>query len=292
MGIAPVFKIGVMVESFRKGLRGGLESAAALGVQGVQFYATNGETHFERLRGPALAEFKTMLCDMSLEVSAVCGDFGGHGFEREEGIRKRIEDTTRVIDLAVELGCPVVTTHIGVIPSELAHPRRAILANACRELGGYAYARGVVLAIETGPEPAAVLGAFISQLGLPGGIGVNFDPANLVMVCREDIPAAVQILAPHIAHTHAKDGLNLRPVDAEKLYASFAGDHDPSFNPDDYIRETPLGSGAVPFPSYLCALSAVGYSGYLTVERECGAQPQQDIESAVQFLTTLIARNV
>lgn len=278
------FKIGVMVESFRAGLRGGLEAAAALGVQGIQFYATTGETHHKLMHGLALTELKAMLRDLHLEVSAVCGDFGSHGFSHEAENASRIENTLRVIELATQLDCPIVTTHIGVIPANLDHPRRATLAKACTELGRFAHAHGSVLAIETGPEPAAVLGDFITQLDLPGGIGVNFDPANLVMVCREDIPAAVRTLAPHIVHTHAKDGINLRPVDAEKLYGMFAGKHDSDFSPSDYIRETPLGAGAVPFPSYLAALKEIGYCGYLTVERECGNQPDRDIEMAVRFL--------
>jgi hypothetical protein len=41
-----MFKIGVMVESFRKGLDGGLKAAAEVGADGVQIYATSGETHF------------------------------------------------------------------------------------------------------------------------------------------------------------------------------------------------------------------------------------------------------
>lgn len=279
------FKIGVIIESFRAGLRGGLEAAAEVGVQGIQFYATLGETHFERLQGKAFAEFQAILRDLRLDVSAVCADFGGHGFANESDNGVRLANTRRIIELARSLNCSVVTTHIGVIPTSADHPRRSVLATACRELGRFAHAHDVTLAIETGPEPAVILREFIDALELPGGIGVNFDPANLVMVCREDIPAAVRLLAPYIVHTHAKDGLNLKPVDAWQLYGAFAGVRDPSFNPSDYIRETPLGTGSVPFPSYLSSLSAIGYQGYLTVERECGEQPRRDIELAVQFLS-------
>jgi sugar phosphate isomerase/epimerase len=277
-------KIGVMVESFRRGLRGGVEAAATLGVQGIQFYATGGDSHFLRLRGAALKEFKAFLRDMNLDVAAVCGDFGGFGFQIESGNRQRIEDSKRVLELALELNCPVVTTHIGVIPPDPAHPRYRVMARACVELGRAAHAMGGVFAIETGPEPACVLRSFIDRLELPGGIGVNFDPANLVMVCREDIPSAVQLLMPYIVHTHAKDGINLKPVNAEQLYASFAGGGDPSFHAGEYIRETPLGEGDVPFPAYLALLYGGGFTGSLTIEREAGPDPWRDIELAVRFL--------
>lgn len=282
-----MFKIGVMIESFRLGWRGGLAAAAAVGAQGVQLYATGGETHFSQLRGAMLAELKARLRDLNLEVAAVCGDFGGHGFQVAADNCQRIDDSKRVVELALELGCRVVTTHIGVIPADSAHPRYAVLAAACTELGRFAQAQGATFAIETGPEPAAVLRAFLDRLDLPGGIGVNFDPANLVMVCREDIPAAVRALAPYIVHTHAKDGVNLRPVDPEQLYASFAGLEGVGFQADDYIRETPLGEGGVPFPAYLATLRAANFDGYLTIEREVGTDPQSDIAAAVAFLRGL-----
>jgi len=279
-----MFKIGVMIESFRRGLYGGLEAAARVGAQGVQVYATGGETHFSKLRGPALAELKGRLRDLHLELAAVCGDFGGHGFQVAADNARLLDDSKRVIELARELDCRVVTTHLGVIPADPRHPRHAILTAACAELAAFARTAGATLAVETGPEPAAVLRAFLDPFGPAAGIGVNFDPANLAMVCREDIPAAVRTLAPYIVHTHAKDGVNLRPVDPERLYASFAGAPTPAFRAEDHIRETPLGEGAVPYPAYLEALRDAGYDGYLTIERETGAQPFADIQAAVRFL--------
>lgn len=284
-----MYKVGVMLESFRQPLHQSIATAAALGVDGIQLYATGGETHFSKLTGPALAEFRARLNDAGLEVAAVCGDFGGHGFQHAEENPERVENTQRVIELAVELESQVVTTHIGVVPQDLSHPRAQVMATACRELAVYAHSRGVTLAIETGPESAATLRAFLEHLQVDGGIGVNFDPANLVMVMREDIPAAVEILAPWIVHTHAKDGKNLKPVDPEILYGVFAGDPKPEgFHIGDHILETPLGEGDVPFPAYLQALATNGFTeGYLTIEREVGDQPVEDIAAAVTFLRSL-----
>ena len=283
------FKIGAMVESFRAGLRGGLEAAASLGVQGVQLYATGGETHFSKLRGTALADLKRMLADLNLEMAAVCGDFGGHGFQVAEENAKRLEDSKQVVDLALELNCHVVTTHIGVVPADARYPRYVVMARACEALAKYAAKQGATFAVETGPEPAIVLRKFLDDIGIPKGLGVNFDPANLVMVCREDIPAAVQTLAPYMVHTHAKDGVNFKPVDAEKLYGSFAGEKHAGFKCGDYIEEKALGKGNVPFPAYVAALRQANYHGYLTIEREVGENPRKDIADAVEFLKHAMA---
>lgn len=280
-------KIGVMVESFRLGLEGGLEAAAALKADGVQMYAVRGQTHPDNMNSAARSALRRRLSDLRLEMAAVCGDFGGHGFTSAEGNPQRIEDSKKVMALAVELGCHVVTTHIGVVPADKANPRYKIMADACEELGRFGDRVGACFAIETGPEPAAVLRAMLDDIGLPQGIGVNFDPANLAMVLREDIPQAVATLAPYIVHTHAKDGKNLRPVNAEMLYRSFAERGIPGFSAGDYIQEVPLGEGSVNFPTYIAALRKAGYNGYLTIEREVGADPRKDIELAVKFLRTL-----
>jgi sugar phosphate isomerase/epimerase len=284
------FKIGVMVESFRLSLKDSLAAAKKIGAGGIQLYATMGETHFTKLKGSALADLKKMLADNGLEVAAVCGDFGGHGFQMEAENPKKIEDSKRVMDLARELSATVVTTHIGVVPADSSHPRYKIMQQACHELGSYGQKVGASFAIETGPEPAKVLRGFLDSLGLSSGIGVNFDPANLVMVCKENIPQAVKTLAPYIRHTHAKDGVNLQPVDAEKLYGSFAGDVYDNYDAGKYIKEVPLGQGGVNFPTYLEELAKTGYQGYLTIEREVGENPYADIEMAVNFLKGLMKK--
>ena len=46
----------------------------------------------------------------------------------------------------------------------------------------------------------------------------------------------------------------------------------------------PLGEGDVDWDSYIAALNEIGYKGYFTIERECGADPTSDIRQAVEFL--------
>jgi sugar phosphate isomerase/epimerase len=189
------------------------------------------------------------------------------------------------MELGLELGTRVVTTHIGVVPSDPSHPRYAVLARACEKLGAFGDSIGATFAIETGPEPAEVLAAFLTDIGLPRGIGVNFDPANLKMVLRENIPQAVATLAPFIVHTHAKDGINLKAFDAELLYNPPEDQQGVPANWNDYFQEVALGDGQVDFPSYLGAVRKAGLQDlFFTIEREVGANPAADIRKAVDFL--------
>ncbi|MBO7621272.1 MAG: sugar phosphate isomerase/epimerase, partial [Victivallales bacterium] len=157
----------------------------------------------------------------------------------------------------------------------------------CRELGKYAEAKGVTFAIETGPEKADRLRSFLDDVASKG-IGVNLDPANLIMVQNDDPVKAVYTLKDYIVHTHAKDGVQYKPCDPVKVYASFAEGGIEGLNIGELFNELPLGEGKVDWDRYLAALSEVGYRGYLTVEREVGANPEADIRTAVNFLKSKI----
>jgi sugar phosphate isomerase/epimerase len=90
-------------------------------------------------------------------------------------------------------------------------------------------------------------------------------------------------------HTHAKDGVMKKKDDPERIYNFFAEGGIEDLNLQDYFLETPLGMGQVNFDEYLKALAAVGYTGFLTIEREVGDQPEKDIRLAVEFLKQKLA---
>ena len=198
-------KIGVITDCFNKSHFEGIELAASLGLSGVQIYATTGEFSPETLTDEKKAAYKKLLKEKGLVVSALCGDMGGYGFERAEDNAERIAKTNAIVDLAVEFGAKVVTTHIGVIPDDKSHPRYNVMLSALTECGLYAKSKGVTLAIETGPEKAKTLLAFLQDT--KGGVGVNLDPANFTMVTGQDAVEAVYLLKDYIVHTHAKDGV-------------------------------------------------------------------------------------
>ncbi|MBR4942567.1 MAG: sugar phosphate isomerase/epimerase, partial [Clostridia bacterium] len=44
------------------------------------------------------------------------------------------------------------------------------------------------------------------------------------------------------------------------------------------------GEGGVKWDEYLRVLDKIGYNGFLTIERECGNTPEEDIGKAIKFL--------
>lgn len=279
-------KIGVITDCFKLPLKDGIKLAGELGLDGIQIYATTGEFSPQTLTEAQKAEYKKMLKEYNLEISALCGDMGGYGFQIAEDNPERIVKTKQIIDLAAEFGVKVITTHIGVIPDDKKHPRYKVMLDALRECGRYAAQRDIVLAIETGPEKAATLLQFLQDTD--GGVGVNLDPANFVMVTGQDPVAAVEMLGEYIVHTHAKDGIMLKKTDPEIIYDSFAQGGIEALNVADFFLETPLGEGKVDFEKYISALRSVGFDGYLTIERETGDNPIEDIKLAKAVVSSFL----
>jgi sugar phosphate isomerase/epimerase len=113
------------------------------------------------------------------------------------------------------------------------------------------------------------------------------------MVTGDDPVKAVYTLKDYIVHTHAKDGRRLLVKDPEIIYGITP--EESSKSQDDFTSgegnlpfiELPLGEGDVKFPEYLKALDDIGYKGFLTIEREVGANPEADIKNAVIFLNRM-----
>ena len=125
-------KTGVITDCFKLPLNESIRLAGELGFDGVQIYATTGEFSPEALTAQRKAEIKELLKENRLEISALCGDMGGYGFQIAKDNPERIEKTKRIIDLAEEFGASVVTTHIGVIPADKSNPRYSVMIDAMR----------------------------------------------------------------------------------------------------------------------------------------------------------------
>lgn len=281
--------IGIMVDSLRLDLRDGLRKAKELGADGVQIYAVSGAMDPANLSSAQRKELKDYIDSLGLQISALCGDLGGHGFQDAAANAAKIEKSKRILDLAVDLGTSIVTTHIGIVPNDVNDPIYETMQRACDELGVYAKSLNAYFAIETGPETSAHLKQFLDSLST-NGVSVNFDPANMVMVTGDDPVQGVYTLKDYIVHTHVKDGIRVRVVDPREVYGALG------YEPMSHeriaeeaatgasYRELALGEGHVNFDPYFKALQDIGYQGYLTIEREVGDNPEADIAKAIQFI--------
>lgn len=282
-------KCGIIVDSLRLPLKEGLKKAKDMGADGVQIYAIKGEMAPENLSAVQRSELRNYIEDLGLEISALVGDLGGHGFQNADDNLEKIERSKRIIDLALDLGTNIVTTHIGIVPQDNERVYET-MQKACEELSNYAHLANAHFAVETGPETAQVLKLFLDTL-TNKGVAVNFDPANMVMVTGDDPTQGVYLLKDYIVHTHVKDGYRIQQVDPKLVYGFVGMDKEMRHEElaklaasGPLFRETALGDGKVDFDAYFKALHDIGYKGYLTIEREVGDNPIADIESALAFI--------
>jgi L-ribulose-5-phosphate 3-epimerase len=162
--------------------------------------------------------------------------------------------------LARSLGVRLVTLHAGFLPHAAADPRRAVLLGRVRELARIFADAGVTLALETGQETAQTLLEVLDELR-DVAVGINFDPANMILYGMGDPVAALRLLAPFVRQVHVKDAL-------------------PAAMPGTWGTEVVAGTGAVDWASFFRVLDERGIRADLLIEREAGADRVGDISAA------------
>lgn len=262
-----MMKIGVIPDSFRVPFKEAVILARDMGAKGIQPYVTKGLLAPENLSKEQRKEILKFVKDNGLVFSALCADFNMK-FNDPEHNEADMKRTMAMMDLAVDFETDVITTHIGHVPDDENSPEFQNILKSVEILGKYGDSIGVRFASETGPEMAVVLKKLLDKADTKSA-KANLDPANFVMLVGQDPVEAVHILKDYIVHTHAKDGIKL----GERKY-----------------RELPLGQGGVPFPEYLAALKSIGYDGFLTIERETGDTPADDIRLAYNYLSDLLKK--
>lgn len=274
-------KIGTLADWFGVGLIEGIRESQRCGAQGVQVYAW-GELDSMTVTPEQIKKVRDTARESEQQVVSLCGELGGFGLEKAEDNAQKIKYLKRTIEIGLELDCHVITTHIGVVPADKNNPRYAVMKEACMEVGEFAAKNGSCIAVETGPELIATLKGFVDDCG--PGVGINYDPANIVMATRDDEVKGVYTAGKSIIHTHAKDGICQHNIPAEEFYHMFATYGLEEMRGKELSKEMPLGEGSVRWNEYLKALNDIGYDGFLTIEREV-KNGAEDIRMAVKFLT-------
>ncbi len=254
------------------------ESVASLGVTCGQL-GVHGAAELT----PAVAErWRAALDHRGLEVVTAFLSFEGESYASipicaqtvgyvPPGTRQERElRTYAVSDFAHSLGIPGVAAHIGCLPEDPSDPEHKAVLDLMRRVCDYCAHNGQTFALETGQEPAAALLEFLREVDRPN-LGVNFDPANMILYGSGDPMEALRTLGGHVLTVHCKDG----------TWPEAAG---------AWGRETPLGDGDVGMRRYVRTLREIGYTGPLVIEREIvGEEQRADIRRAIDLLNSIRA---
>jgi L-ribulose-5-phosphate 3-epimerase len=192
------------------------------------------------------------------------------GLVPEEMRATRLAALKRGADFAKQVGVCSITTHVGFIPESPTDSAYSGVIHALKEIAEYCASLGQEFWFETGQETPITLLRTIQDIGT-GNLGINLDPANLLMYGKANPVDALDTIGTYVRGVHAKDGEY--PTDGRYLG-----------------HERPLGEGSVNFPILVGKLARLGYQGSLTIEREIsGPQQIEDIKHGKRFLEQIVA---
>jgi L-ribulose-5-phosphate 3-epimerase len=170
-------------------------------------------------------------------------------------------------DLASRMRLRLVTFHAGFLPHDPADPTTDLLMGRLREVADVFASKGIQLGLETGQETAETLDAFLERLERRN-VGVNFDPANMLLYDKGEPVASLRRLGRWLKQVHLKDARRTQV-------------------PGTWGEEVVVGTGEVDWKAFFAALAELGYTGDLCIEREAGSQRVNDIRQAAKFVPTV-----
>jgi sugar phosphate isomerase/epimerase len=185
---------------------------------------------------------------------------------------ERAARTLEVSDFAAAIGVKSIACHIGFVPEDHSDSEYIAVRDLVRGICDHAAKHGQTFVLETGQEPAPALLAFFKDIQRPN-VGINFDPANMILYGTGDPIEALGVLAPHVISVHCKDG-----------------DWPPKDQPKALGTERPLGKGSVGIPRFIAKLKEIGFTGSLNIERETDDHAARiaDMHQAVGYLKSLL----
>lgn len=244
-----------------------LTKLAATGISRVQLA-------LDPLRA-APAKWEGVLERMQAEgVAIVSGMFGcvGEDYSSLESIRltggiapdatweRNCQNLQATAALAEVLGLKLVTFHAGFLPHQETDKDFTKMVNRLVDVANVFERAQIVLGLETGQETASLLARLMRKLNRPN-VGVNFDPANMILYGKGDPIEALGLLSGWIRQVHVKDAR------ATKV-------------PGTWGEEVPAGQGEVDWPAFFSALNKMNFAGPIVIEREAGTQRVEDIRRA------------
>ena len=162
--------------------------------------------------------------------------------------------------LALELKLKLVTFHAGFLPNDPKDPNFAKMLKRLAEAADAFGTANIALGLETGQETAPVLVKLLEMLKR-SNVGVNFDPANMILYDKGDPIAALRLLGPWIRQIHIKDARRTK-------------------KPGTWGQEVAVGAGEVDWRRFFATLRELNFAGDFVIEREAGDQRVADIRTA------------
>ncbi|HWN94386.1 MAG TPA: sugar phosphate isomerase/epimerase family protein [Methylomirabilota bacterium] len=189
------------------------------------------------------------------------------GVAPDETWEENWENVPKAADLAAKLEIKLVTFHAGFLPSDDKDPAYTKMHHRLDLIADVFGSKGIDVGFETGQETAAVLLDFLKKLGRKN-VGVNFDPANMILYGHDNPITALRGLGPWLKQVHIKDGTRTKV-------------------PRTWGEEVVAGTGEVPWTEFFATLRELNFTGCCCIEREAGNSRVADIRAANEMVKRL-----
>lgn len=176
-----------------------------------------------------------------------------------------------IADIATREQLKTINFHAGFIPHDPQDPLFGRLCERIAQVADHFAQAGLDVLLETGQEPADVMRKFVQAVG-KDNVGINFDPANMILYSTGEPMQALQILLPWVKQVHLKDAL---PPDTPDT-------------PGTWGTEVALGDGVVDWQAFMAALHQAGFAGDLIIEREAGEDRSDDVQQAIRCISPML----
>lgn len=248
-------KLSVQLATLRLPFAAALNAAAEVRAEAVEIDG-RGEINPHTLSRTGIREIRKMLADRGLRIAAVA--FATRrGYAELEGLDRRVEATKAAMDMASQLGAPLVLNAIGAVPGDQDAAGRQVLREVLEDLGRHGNRVGAILAARTGDDSGPRLASLLAELP-ERTLAVDFNPAKLMAAGFSPLEA-VAALGRWIEYVEIADLLRNEPATR--------------------------GHGEVDVPAILGALDEQEYRGWFALGCAGAEDPRRELaETVARFL--------
>lgn len=244
-------------------------SAVQLALDPIRSWEWRPDEAASLLRARGIRISSGMMATHAEDYSTLATIMATGGIRPDEHWDLNLRNAEACAVIAARYGLSLVTFHAGFLPHDAADEERGRMLDRLRQIALVFAARNVGVALETGQEDAETLLAALhgvnESLPARAKIGVNFDPANMILYGMGDPVEALKKLLPHVRQVHIKDAV-------------------PASVPGSWGSEVRVGDGSVDWPGFFAVLASAGRTIPMVIEREAGEARTEDVLHAASVI--------
>lgn len=186
------------------------------------------------------------------------------GLRQNKHWAANLKHAAQVAAMASDFGVSLVTFHAGFLPDDTGDKLHQVMHDRIEQVAAAFASKDVLCGLETGQERAETLLDTLDSID-EDLLGINFDPANMILYNMGDPCEALEILADYVMQIHIKDATV-------------------TTKPGQWGTEVAAGTGEVDWKRFFATATKLLPKADIVIEREAGDQRVADIKTARKLI--------